>query len=103
MMIVDIGGELILETTNLQMPGRIGIHISMPSDDDEECYPVAWVLAWPKANHAAEADPARLYNAYLRDDGCEKVRKVNHNQPPTSKYLTGDWLFASLRGLGHAL
>jgi hypothetical protein len=102
MMIVDIGGELILETTNLHMPGRMVYIYQCPVTMTSDSIPLPG-LAWPKANHAAEADPARLYNAYLRDDGCEKVRKVNHNQPPTSKYLTGDWLFASLRGLGHAL
>jgi hypothetical protein len=72
MMIVDIGGELILETTNLQMPGRIGIHISMPSDDDEECYPVAWF--WPGPRPTMPRKPTQpAYTTHI--SGTTDVKK----------------------------
>lgn len=76
-MILDVGGESILETTQLQRLGH-GIHIPThhAQYDDERFARTIALPGLAQASHAAEADSARPYNAYLRDDGCEKSTKV---------------------------
>jgi hypothetical protein len=74
MMIVDIGGELILETTNLHMPGRMVCIYQCPVTMTSDSIPLPGLAAWPGPRPTMPRKPTQpAYTTHI--SGTTDVRK----------------------------